>query len=55
LVGALEVVSTVLGELKALDLHVMDRLASMRNCKTLEPSFCGLVTEGSVRFDLIRG
>jgi hypothetical protein len=32
-----------------------ESLASMRNCKTLELRFCGLVTEGSVRFDLIRG
>jgi len=44
-VRALQAVSTVLGDLKALELHVMDRLTSMRNCITLEVRFRTLLNQ----------
>jgi hypothetical protein len=44
-VRALQAVSTVLGDLKALELHVMDRLTSMRICITLEVRFRALLNQ----------
>ena len=51
----LEAVYTVLGERKALDLHVMDRLASMRNRKTSELRFRAILSvDSSESFELAR-
>ena len=45
----------MLGELKALELHVMARLASIRNCKTLDLRFRALLTEGGAEgLELVR-
>ena len=45
----------MLGELKPLELHVMDKLASMRNGKTPELTFRALLTESAAeRLELVR-
>ncbi len=48
-VRAPQAVSTVLGELKALELHVMDRLASIQMYKNRELNVRALLTQDGVR------
>ena len=43
----MEALPSVLGELKPLELHAVDKLASIRNYKTLDLRFRALLSEGA--------
>jgi hypothetical protein len=48
-VRAPQAVSTVLGKLKALELHVIDSLASIQKYRNRELNFRALLTQDGVR------